>query len=95
MAMYPFDQAHYEDLANDLRAILRSVDGQVSRSTAQLLAELVDHNEPGVALEILTAELIAGAMAISSETYGAIMALSVTMSMTSIDLPSLRSQVDA
>lgn len=48
------DSTYYEDLQGRLRGLLIDLEGHFTRDQAALLGELIDANECGVALEMLS-----------------------------------------
>jgi len=48
-----FDASYYEDVRGRVRGVLISVADVVPREKLAFIEELIDHNEPGIALEML------------------------------------------
>jgi hypothetical protein len=53
-----FDASYYEDLRGRVRGVLIATEEFLSRQDATLIDELIDHNESGIALEMLSEMLV-------------------------------------
>ena len=56
--MTTYDAAYYEDPQGRTRGVLIEVADQLQVKTVELVAELIDANEPGIALEMLSEALV-------------------------------------
>lgn len=54
----PFDPAYYADVETRVSALVRAFDHVFPAKQIELLLELADHNEPGVAVEMLSTMLV-------------------------------------
>lgn len=55
------DMSFYEDVQGQLRGLLTTLEDRLSSDQASLLTELIDANECGVALEMMTEILVEAA----------------------------------
>lgn len=53
-----FDADYYDDLCGRTRAVLIGVEQFLARDQASALDDLIDHNEPGAALEMIIGILL-------------------------------------
>jgi hypothetical protein len=52
-----YDSSYYEDLRGRATALLIEVEHALQADQRAAMADLIDHNEPGVAVEMITAML--------------------------------------
>jgi hypothetical protein len=80
----PHDAAYYEDLRGRMRGVLIQLGAALSTEDAALLDELIDANEPGVALEILVDALMDASTEVPSEARSDMANLADIMGMTEV-----------
>lgn len=74
-----FDAAYYADLESRVKELIRAVEGAfASDQTAQLL-ELAEHNEPAVAVEMLSEMLVERDAPVAQSVFDELAALVETM----------------
>ena len=76
------DVSHFEELQGRLRGLLVMVGHQLPRVTVQLVAEMIDANECGVALETISEMLVESRATIAPDVLA-----SVTELVEAMDLP--------
>lgn len=76
-----YDAAYYEDLRGRVRGALIAVAEQLPEQTAGLIDELIDHNECGVAVEMLSEALVEAGATIDQETITSVDGLVTTMEL--------------
>lgn len=62
-----FDASYYEEIRGRARAALISVERSLERAQVSMLDELIDHNESGVAIEMMTAMLAESHASLTAE----------------------------
>jgi hypothetical protein len=77
--MTSFSPAHYEWLRGQIRGVLIAVESQLSRTVPNSVDELIDANECGEALELLTYDLAQSGQAIDPVLIDHIVQLYQTM----------------
>jgi hypothetical protein len=80
----------YEDIQGRLRGLLITVADQLPAVTVGIVSEMIDANECGVALEILSEMLVQSAARISAETLADVSALVQMMDMDKVNVERLR-----
>ena len=70
-----FSAEYYEDLRGRATALLIAVESDLPAGQVDVLAELIDHNEPGVAVEMITAILAEVGAEIAADQVGQIESL--------------------
>lgn len=88
--MTDLDSAYYEDLQGRLRALLITVGDQLSKITVELISELVDANECGVALEMMSEMLVETGAAVEAGTVVAVADLAGLMGLGSATADRLK-----
>ncbi|MGH3025700.1 MAG: hypothetical protein ACRDLR_04560 [Gaiellaceae bacterium] len=78
-----FDEDYYIRLERRVSALIRSFEHDFARDQIGLLVELADHNEPGVAVEMLSSMLVESARPVASELRDEFRALAETMHLKS------------
>ncbi|WP_170284933.1 MafI family immunity protein [Kribbella amoyensis] len=73
------DKVGWDDLLGRLRAVVLDVEASLAPERVQTIWELIDVGEPGIALELLCANLDDLEIEISSSTFTAIKAAGLTM----------------
>lgn len=86
--------SYYEDIQGRLRAILTTVASQLASDTVQLVDEMIDANECGVALEIMSEMLVESAATVSEETFSEVESLVDKMGMDRINVDRLRPRIE-
>lgn len=76
-----FTRDYYEDLQARLRAVLIITGSSISPQQLSLLNELVDANEPGLALEMLTEALASADAKIGQAVFRDIQSISEKMKL--------------
>lgn len=62
-----FDASYYEEIRGRAHAALISVERSLERGQVSMLDELIDHNESGVAIEMMTAMLAESQASLTAE----------------------------
>lgn len=62
-----YDAGYYEDLRGRAMAVLIEVEHLLQRDQAAALGDLIDHNEPGVAVQMMTAMLAEAPATVTAE----------------------------
>lgn len=88
-----FSAEYYGELEHGLRGILAAVKDKLTSPEVDLLTSLIDHNEPGVALEWCTSILIEDTLEISPAVLEAILTLARRMGIDTLDEEQLRALV--
>lgn len=89
-----YDAAYYEDLRGRARGVLIAVAEHLSNQTAGLIDELIDHNECGVAVEMLSEALVEAGATIDEQTMADVEALVNTMELEKEVAARLRPHVE-
>lgn len=89
-----YDAAYYEDLRGRARGALIAVAEQLPNQTAGLIDELIDHNECGVAVEMLSEALVEAGATIDQQTMASVDALVTTMGLDADVAARLRPLVE-
>jgi hypothetical protein len=89
------NSSYYEDLQGRLRALLIIVAGQLPRTTVALATEMVDANESGVALEMISEMLVESGGRLSTDALGIVSDLVATMGLDQDVVERLRPLVTA
>lgn len=76
-----FDRAYYAELETRVSALIDALDGVFPAEQIELLRELAEHNEPGVAVEMLSSMLVEAAQPVASSLRAEFQALAETMSL--------------
>ncbi len=85
----------HEEVQGRARGVLVTVADQLPAMTVGLVDEMIDHNECGVAVEILSEMLVDSGARISEETLAGLSSLVEKMSLDPINVDPLRPLVDA
>jgi hypothetical protein len=75
------DASYYENLQGRAKAVLIGVGTLIRRDQASLLDELIDHNETGVAVEMMGAMLAEAHAPVTAEQVGQIESLARDMGL--------------
>ena|SRR6266498_676415 len=78
---HEFDPSYYEDLRGRVRGVLISVAENFPTDQLALLEELIDANEPGIALEMLGEMLVDAKVALHDDVMDAVAGLVETMGL--------------
>jgi hypothetical protein len=70
-----FDAGYYEGLRGRATALLIEVEHSLPPGQGAVMAELIDHNEPGVAVEMITAILAEAGAVITADQAGQVESL--------------------
>jgi hypothetical protein len=73
------DAAYYADLETRVLALISSVEGLFSPDQVAVLVELAEHNEPAVAVEMLSQMLVEAEAPVTPSLLEAFLALAKTM----------------
>lgn len=87
------DVSHYEELQGRLRGLLIAVADQLPRVTVQLVGEMIDANECGVALETISEMLVESRAAITPDVLTSVSELVEMMGLPADNLERLRPHV--
>lgn len=87
------DASHSEDIRGLVRGILITVAPQLPRGTVGIVDELIDANEPGVAVEILSEMLVQFGAVITVDTLSDVSRLVEIMDMDPVNVDRLRPRV--
>jgi hypothetical protein len=79
-----FDSAYYEDLQGRLRGLLIGLQDRFTHDQAAILDELINANEYGVALEMMTGILVEVDASIPNEQIEEIVRLAEQMSLSNV-----------
>jgi hypothetical protein len=90
-----FDSVYYENLQGSLRGLLILVADQLPESTVSLLNELIDANECGVAVEILSEALANKRATLAAESLRHVAELVAAMGLDQANVERLRPLVNA
>jgi hypothetical protein len=85
-----FPASYYEDLQGKLRALLAEVSGRLPVFTVDFVTELIEQNEPGVALETMSEMLAEARREISATTLDRVSELTRTMGLDQDNVDRLR-----
>ena len=91
--MTGWPSSYYEELRGKVLALLIMIQDQLPSATVKIVAELVDANEPGVALETMSEMLVESGEAITLESLALVDDLVRTMQLDSVNVERLRSLV--
>ena len=81
--------SYYDDLRGRVRAVLFIVAEQLPRMTVELVTELIDANESGVALETISEVLVERESRITADTLDMVRALVTTMGLDAVTVERL------
>jgi hypothetical protein len=84
------DASEYEELQGRVRGLLISVADQLPPVTARLVAEMIDANECGVALETMSEMLVESGAVLSGDIVAIVDGLVQTMGLDSANVARLR-----
>lgn len=87
------DAAHFEELQGRLRGVLMMVAEELPPVTVALVGEMIDANECGVALEILSEMLLEAEAQIEPEVLGVVDGLVESMGLERVNAERLRGLV--
>jgi hypothetical protein len=82
--------AYYEELQGRLRALLITIENELPRVTVDLVAEMIDANELGVALQIMSEMLVESRGSVTEETLDTFGELARVMQLDAINVERLR-----
>ena len=82
--------SHHEELRGRVRGLLITVAGRLPESTVALVSEMIDANEPGVALEVISEMLVESRGKISADTLALVSELVETMRLDPANVERLR-----
>jgi hypothetical protein len=82
--------SYYEELRGRVRAVLIAVEAQLPSTTVDLVSEMIDANEPGVALETISEMLVESQGIISADILTLVRELVETMGLNRINVERLR-----
>jgi hypothetical protein len=85
----------HEEMQGRVRGLLILVADQLPERTASLVEELIDHNESGVALEIMSDILVESGGALSAEAFEIAVSAAETMRLDRHCIDQLRSLLKA
>jgi hypothetical protein len=86
-----FNTSHYEDIRGRVLGVLISVAESLSRRQVDLLHELIDQNESGVALEMLVEMLFEVGASLEKQAIDDMLGLANTMKLPSDTADRVRS----
>lgn len=81
---------YFEELQGRIRGLLISVSDQLPPVTVQLVGEMIDANECGVALETISEMLVESRAEISPDVFAGVRQLAETMGLEPSDVDRLR-----
>lgn len=84
------DVSHYEEIQGRLRGLLIAVADQLPRVTVQIVGEMIDVNECGVALETISEMLVESKAVITPEVLTSVSELVEMMGLPADSLERLR-----
>jgi hypothetical protein len=87
--------SYYEDLRGRVRALLIMVADQLPGTTVDLVAEMIDANESGVALETISEMLVVSTGRIDEHELDIVRDLVATMRLDAVVVDRLRPLVES
>lgn len=87
--------SHFEELQGRLRGLLITVADKLPRVTVQLVAEMIDANECGVALETVSEMLVESRAAITPDVLTSASELVEAMGLPAVNVERLRPLVQS
>jgi hypothetical protein len=79
----PFDAAYYADLESRVKGLVGSVESSLSPDQIAQLLQLAEHNEPGVAVEMLSEMLVERNAPVAQSLFDELRSLVTTMRLES------------
>jgi hypothetical protein len=92
--MTSWPPSRHEEIQGRVRGLLIAVAPQLPAVTAGIVDEMIDANECGVALEIMSEMLVESGAAISAETLSNVSSLVDEMGLDQVNVDRLRSRVE-
>ena len=87
--------SHYEEVQGRVRGLLITLAPQLPAVTVGIVDEMIDSNESGVALEIMSEMLVESGAIISEQTLSDVASLVNDMGLDRLNVDRLRSLVEA
>jgi hypothetical protein len=76
-----FSREYYQEIEDGLRAVLAAVAELLSVDTVAFVDDMLDHNELGIALEVMVEALVESRAAIRKDLVGGLSDLARTMQL--------------